>query len=89
MSCDGRDEKRKERAREKNRKFFDWFHQVSSATRLQRMICSATALLRSDDLRGNYLVSNWIGRDPELVADYNGTKQDHSVRQMTRCDRRF
>jgi hypothetical protein len=30
MACDGRDEKRKERAREKTRQFFDWFHKVSS-----------------------------------------------------------
>jgi hypothetical protein len=36
------------------------------------MIYTATTLLRSDDLRGNYLVSNWIGSDPERVADYNG-----------------
>jgi hypothetical protein len=39
-------------------------------------------------LRGNYLVSNWIGSDPERVADYNGTEPDHPMRQMTRCDRR-
>jgi hypothetical protein len=64
------------------------FMKSPPATRLQRMIYSATALLRSDDLRGNYLVSNWIGSDPERVADYNGTKPDHSMRQMTRCDRR-
>jgi hypothetical protein len=30
MACDGGDEKRKERAREKTRKFFDRFHEVSS-----------------------------------------------------------
>src|ERR1700727_1050944 len=30
------------------------------ATRLQRMICSAPALLKSDELRGNYLVSNLV-----------------------------
>jgi hypothetical protein len=40
------------------------------ATRLQRMIYTATALLRSDDLKEGYLVSNWIGSDPERVADY-------------------
>jgi len=52
------------------------FIKAPPATRLQRMIYSATALLRNHDLRGNYLVSNWIGSDPERVADYNGTKQD-------------
>jgi hypothetical protein len=64
------------------------FMKSPPATRLQRMIYTATALLRSDDLTGNYLVSNWIGSDPERVADYNGTKPDDSMRQMTRCDRR-
>jgi hypothetical protein len=64
------------------------FMKSPPATRLQRMIYTATALLRSDDLTGNYLVSKWIGSDPERVADYNVTKPDHFMRQMTKCDRR-